>query len=254
MGKYKNIIFLILVIIFTLLYLKNCSKINDLKQQEFKNELNQKALKDSIVYIKNKAGEIQAQKDAFVGTYSEIKNLNSNLYDELKKQKDNVISLTNINAVLNEQVNKLSDSIRNSHILVVYDTITNIYTIYWDFNQKFDEKNYRIIEGHTNFSKDSVKGIVNKGTILDKYQSKFNIVTGFMEEKNQLKIFVKSDYPGLEFNDIQGALIDPNNSDIIKKLMKQKKWHVSVNLGYGLGITSFRPDFYLGAGVSYNIW
>lgn len=42
----------------------------------------------------------------------------------------------------------------------------------------------------------------------------------------------------------------------IEKIIQQKprKWHISAQGGYGYGITTRKPDVFVGIGISYDIW
>lgn len=253
----QRLILAICLIILGIIFFQTCNSNKQLKQDVLKSEINRKALTDSIRLVKNKAGELQSEKNAFVAINKELKDLNNNLYNEVKKQKGNVLSLTILNANLSMKINTLEDSLRNSKHGVIYNALTNSYSIPWDFNQTFDEKNNRIIEGHTVARWDSLSNtLLNEGTILDKFNLNFNIVTGLSEEDNNLKIFVKSNYPDLKFNNIEGALIDPNKSPLIKKLMNQKRWSIGPNAGYGMVITSsgIKTGLIVGVSLQYKFF
>ena len=43
-------------------------------------------------------------------------------------------------------------------------------------------------------------------------------------------------------------------TNTIIKREKQRKWHVGVQTGYGYGITTQKPDIFVGIGVSYTLW
>ena len=57
--------------------------------------------------------------------------------------------------------------------------------------------------------------------------------TGFTENKDGLlEIFVKSDYPGFKVSKLDGALIDPKKSNVLKKYFPEKRWGLGVYCGY----------------------
>lgn len=43
-------------------------------------------------------------------------------------------------------------------------------------------------------------------------------------------------------------------TNTITRQQKARKWHVGAQAGYGYGITTKKPDFFVGIGVSYTIW
>jgi hypothetical protein len=234
----QKLILLIIIVILSLLYFKSCDNKSNLKVENFKLEQNQAALLDSLKYVKNKNGELQAEKLSFISSTNDLKKLSKELSDEIVKQEDKVLTLTKINGTLQSKLDKTKDSLHNLKYKPIFNSETGGYTIKWDFNKKFNDENYRILEGYTDVKYDSTtNSILNQGSILSEDMIKFNLVTGFSEDDGQLKIFVKTDYPGLKFDNIQGTLIDPNKSDIIKKLMKPKRWSIGPNFGYGIVIT-----------------
>ena len=255
-NNQRTILFIAIVIV-GIIFFQTCNNNNQLKQDALKSEINKRALTDSIRIVKNKAGELQAEKNAFVATNKELKDLNINLYNEVQKQSKNVLTLTMLNADLSFKVNLLEDSLRNINYVVTYNKLNDTYTIPWDFNKTFDDKNSRTIEGYTVAKWDSVNNIIlNEGTMLKKFDLKFNIVTGLEEKDNNLNIFVKSGYPDLKFDNIEGALIDPNNSPLIKKLMKQKRWTFGPTTGWGMMMSpsGIKFGFFIGVSGQYSLF
>lgn len=43
-------------------------------------------------------------------------------------------------------------------------------------------------------------------------------------------------------------------TNTITKRQKARKWHVGAQAGYGYGVTTKKPDIFVGIGVSYTIW
>ena len=43
-------------------------------------------------------------------------------------------------------------------------------------------------------------------------------------------------------------------TNMITRQQKARKWHVGVQSGYGYGITTQKPDIFVGIGVSYTLW
>ena len=54
---------------------------------------------------------------------------------------------------------------------------------------------------------------------------------------------------------MDGALIDPKNSDVLKNLMKPKKWSVGVQVGYGVMLNNGNVynGIYSGIGINYQL-
>jgi hypothetical protein len=88
----------------------------------------------------------------------------------------------------------------------------------------------------------------------------FSFVTGLREKDKALEIFVTPKYPGMTVTQIEGAVIDPYKSDVLKKMFPNKKFslgpYVGVGVGAGVGLNGkpiFGPVFNIGVGLQYSI-
>jgi len=79
-----------------------------------------------------------------------------------------------------------------------------------------------------------------------------HLVTGLTEEDKKLKIFIRSDFPGFSITKLDGAIIDPQKSDIIKSFFPKKKWGIGPSITLGLD-NNLKPAISVGISVSYNI-
>lgn len=61
---------------------------------------------------------------------------------------------------------------------------------------------------------------------------------------------------GLEITEMDGALIDPKNSDVLKNLMKPKRWSLGTQVGYGVLLHNgqINSGVYIGVGLQYNLF
>jgi hypothetical protein len=75
--------------------------------------------------------------------------------------------------------------------------------------------------------------------------------TGIKERERQIEIFVRSDYPGFSVSSIEGALIDPRKSEVIRSYFPPKKWGLGPQVG-GTISREGKISPYLGIGLSYN--
>jgi len=84
-----------------------------------------------------------------------------------------------------------------------------------------------------------------------------SLITGLTENGDFLEIFVKSTYPGFTPTSITGSLIDPKNSEVLKRYFKPKKWSVGAFGGYGVYYdpmnVRFGSGLQLGIGIQYHI-
>jgi hypothetical protein len=87
----------------------------------------------------------------------------------------------------------------------------------------------------------------------------FSFVTGLREKDKSLEIFVTPKYPGMTITSMEGAIIDPHKSEVLKKMFPQKKWSVGPFAGVGIGAgSSFTgkpiagPFFCVGVSLQYS--
>jgi hypothetical protein len=257
--KNEKIIYYLTIIILFIILLAQCSSNKKLRTNATISEHNIAALTDTVTTVKNKVGELQQEKIILITSKKTLEDFSKELATELEKQKGRVIYISNMlaqlktdNASLRAENKTLKDSLAN----IIIDG-TNISYLYWDFSKAYDSCNYRVIKGYTAFTIDTnMNGIISKGSELTDFGLTFNIVTGLKEEENKLRIFVKSNYPDLKFTNIEGSLIDPQKSDIIKKLLPQHKWTFGPQLGVGAVYYSgnIKPSIYFGFGGQYTLF
>jgi hypothetical protein len=255
--KLTLILLLTIIILFFLLFMQ-CDRNTKLKTQYNISNNNIKALNDSVRIIKNKAGELQYEKYVLIAEKNNLKLLNENLNNEVKKQKNSVIYISTAYANLKTKIDELStenSSLKDSLSLTLNKNGDTIYNINWNFDKKFDNNNFRVIEGKTKL-KYSNKNIYSLGSDLTKFDMGINLVTGLEEKNGQISIFIKSDYPDLTFSKIDGALVDVNKSEVLKKLMKQPKFIIGPQVGFGTVISNsgLQPTFYIGIGLTYKFF
>jgi hypothetical protein len=244
-----NILYLVTIAILILLLLKKCCSNN---QQDILNAQNIAALNDTIRIEKNKAGEEMALRKSLVTTKENLEALNKNLYDEIKKIKGDVITIHDVQTVLDVDTQYV-----NNTVTVYAD---GNYSLDFKFDTTFSEGNYRKFSGNSFFSIDSISHKINPGnTRINEDEMGFSFVTGLREKDGALEIFVNPKYPDMKVTSIEGAVIDPQKSDVLKSMFPDKKWSVGPYLGVGigakvLGTPSFGPVINIGVGVQYSWW
>lgn len=266
--KNRNLIFFLIFGISIFVNFKACDKIDNLKTEIAVQEHNNKALLDTVETVKNRNGELQQEKTSYITSNKNLREINKELSNEVDKQKGKVIYISNINASLERENKHLSA--RNSSLeqenKSLRDSLSNfkdkegkdVYKLHWDFSNQYDQNNFRIIKGYTAFSIDSSSyKPISEGSELEDFNFGFNITTGLKEQDDMLKIFIKSGYPNLTFSNIQGSLIDPHKSDVIKSLMHEDRWTFGVQMGAGLGYFKggeMKPTVYVGFGGQYKLF
>jgi len=150
------------------------------------------------------------------------------------------------------------------------------YLIPWTMRYDWDSINYDIYKGQTQVGMNIKPGFIWKdgmtnnyllnnafnmthyGTSLTERTSQMELTFGQKIEKNQLRIFVNTNYPGFTAKSLEGVLIDPNTNPYIKSLRKKKQWlpntwSLGVGPSFGYNILANKPYFGVGVHLNYNI-
>ena len=251
--KRKDIVLLAIVAILCLLLFRQCDSNLDLKSQIEIQNMNLDALKDTVRVQKNKAGEATYVRKTLLADKKSLEKLNKDLKDELDKQEGKVIVIERVvteTKVDTQYVNNFLSSYGN-----------NKFSLDWKYDSTFSANNYRKFSGKSFFIVDTLNNKVLPGiTRIDQDEMGFSFVTGLREKDKALEIFVTPKYPGMTVTQIEGAVIDPYKSDVLKKMFPNKKFslgpYVGVGVGAGVGLNGkpiFGPVFNIGVGLQYSI-
>lgn len=220
---------IIVTIIVILLLLKQCEEIKALKAQRDVSELNQIALKDTIRTERTDFGNERFLKNSLLTSNDDLRSLNSDLADEVKKLKGKVLVVTKLVTVIKTDTHYVNNKL-NSYA-------SNKYGLSWKYDTTFSVNNYRKLSGESFFRIDTTNNsVVPLNTRLDKDEIGISMVTGIREKNNNLEIFIEPRYPNMKVTDIQGAIIDPQRSDVLKRMFPVKKWSVGPYLGVGVSV------------------
>ena len=251
--KRKDILLLSIVAILCLLLFRQCDSNLDLNSQLSIQNSNLDALKDSVRLQKNKAGEDTYVIKTLLADKGSLENLNKDLKDELDKQKGKVVFVEKV--VTKTKV--------DTHYVNNYVTLygKGKYSLDWKYDSTFSENNYRKFSGKSFFYLDTnTNKIIPGSTRIDNDEFGFSLVTGLREKDKSLEIFVTPKYPGMKITKIEGAVIDPYKSDVLKKMFPNKKFSlgpyvgVGIGAGYGLNGTPIAgPVFNVGVGLQYSL-
>lgn len=235
----KFIIFLLIIfcIFLILLNVNTCSRSN--------NNITQ--ITDSISKIKTKDGKTYIVKTVPVYIKNkEIPDSIKEIIKELKKEKINPVAVTKT---------EIKTVIKNVTVPSYIEKFPGTYRIKWNYiNNSMPSGNYIILAGNTVC--DSL--MKKSNTVLDSLIVASNLTLALADGvQGKMRILVQSSNPFLRFTSIDGAIIDPRKSKIIKQYFKPSRWGISVNAGYGLGWNSGSGNFiygpYIGIGLSYNL-
>jgi hypothetical protein len=249
--KHQRNLTIVLAIIVVLL-IRRCSpsqgEINSLKQNVF-------ALNDSIRTYKTKNGQLIYEKGAIISENGSLKDYNRALYEEIKYLKDNPIVVIKPEIKIVEVPKYIpiyiKDPIKNSD-----GSITR--TLDWSYDTTYSIGNFRKIYGDFKATVDSSLNLTTSPMHISRDEFGMALTTGLTENKEGLlEIFVTSKYPGFSVTNLDGSLIDPAKSEVLKKYFPPKRWAIGVYGGFGPYIDPFNVKIgmgvQLGIGLQYNI-
>lgn len=248
--RQRNILIIVIILLLAGIGY-GVNRISSLKTQLTVSEQNNRALADTVRVSENKIGDLEYSKSILISEKRELKNLNVDLAEELKKEKGKVRELTKIVSEIK------SDTVYITNTLITYPD--GSYGLDWIHDKIFDDENERHIAGVSKFDLDSNGVITPLETIITRDDIKFNLITGLRETKDgNVEIFVRSDYPNFVPSSIDGAIIDPKKHPVMKKFTKKKRFGIGPYVGLGLGV-NMTPNaniglgFNVGIGVHYSI-
>ena len=257
--KYYVFLLFILVIALSVFLFRTLST---LKQERADRKFEQKieaqnlsALKDSITteYDKKLKAYVSTSDNFVVNKLSDLEKYNKSLTDELKKMKGDILSVieSKIQADLGGITTK-NDSI------VVLDEKTNHYGL--KFNSPYSDAGFQQkLIGMSKFyviPNETTKKwtITPDATIFSTNLTSIAITYGFEDLKDKYKVFAYTKSDKIKITDITGGyFIDKQ----IVKPIKNKKWGIGPQIGYGMSTNSnlTNPSFgwNIGIGVHYDI-
>ena len=250
----KNTLLLIVFFIAACLFLRQCNLADKYQREKVQTEQNASYLKDSLIITKNKVGELEYTRSIFATDLKDLKDQNKNLYQEVKNQYGLVVYISKITGNLRDSISILAGKVGSGNV----GTGTNPDgSKYIDFSNDttYSPGNDRHIAGKVDFrmNKDTVDKRTIKVNLLS--QQRFTVSTGLEQDKDSklLKIFVNPGSPNMSISSVDGALIDPQKSELIQSYFKPKRFTCGPQLGVGL-TTGLKPAIYVGFGIQYNLY
>jgi hypothetical protein len=213
------------------------------------------ALNDSIRTYKTKNGDLVYEKGALISENGSLKTLNKDLANEVQYLKDHPIVIIKTKIVIKHDTIEVPVYIGNP-IWNEDGSVTR--ELKWNYEKDFGKGNSRKLAGKLNVTVDTTMNLTSAPVHITDDEFSLAITTGLTENKDGLlEIFVKSDYPGFSVSSMDGALIDPKKSDVLKKYFPPKKWALGVYGGFGPYVDPFSArvglGVHIGIGLQYNI-
>lgn len=229
-DKYKYTVILLLlsvVLIFT-----NCLAIRQCNSYKDQNNNNIVALTDSIHHYKTKTGELYVSKTLLMGDLKTLQLANDSLYNVIKDMKlKDVQSVVHFNTTVNNEPKDTTWNIDKPKPTDGYQIIYPILNKSFAFVDK-----YRELTGNV-FLNDSILGlnIDNDKVFLD-----------YVVAIENNKVFIKSNNPYVQYNEIQGLTLPQPKKESWMKLVIGP----SINYAYDFKEKRFDPS--VGISVTYG--
>ena len=246
----KNTLIFVALVIFTLLFLRQCNQTSSLRQ-ELENTKktaeihynNLMASNDSLRHYRTENGNLIAERRSFVYDIKEFEDKYSNLSKEYSKQLDLNGKLDKTNTLLKTQI-ELHNSINVDPTVIVSDTGTT-----FKFN-KFDDfgnGNNRTFVGLVKFKPENNSYKIEEST-FDISQN-INLYAAIEEINGYKQVRIASTYPGLNVNSIEN--INLINNKLNEKTPKRGRWSIGAGVGYGMSLVNgqviqFGPNISVG--------
>lgn len=248
LGVKNYVIIAGVVALISLFYLNrfNYNRYLYQKQETFRVTANLNAANDTIRVTKNKVGQSEFDKLAYLGTVKQLSKEKNDLVEEIKKVKGDVKVVVKTNFKIVHDTTKL---------IVTADTINGILVVNSKYDTTYSEGNFRKIgiKHFVDLSNYTTSGYITKDEIG------FSAVTGLKKTDLGYEIFVTPDYPGMTLTGLKGAVVDPRLYNTIPK-RKQPLFSVGASLIYApvnYDLFHKKMDFtqrvVLGVGLTVNL-
>lgn len=196
--NWKGLVIILLVVGLILhnVNLRRQGAINKKKAEVAEHNL--QVANDTIRIIKDKVGKDEANKLAFLtNSIDNLAKMNQDLADEVKKIKGNVQTIIKGEVQIKEVP---------VPFVVRGELIDSTVIARFKYDTTYSPGNFRKLSGHTKY--DLRTGVTSGQKETDELGVKF--ITGIKNlDKGKPEIFLKSDYPGFNVTDLQGAELDP---------------------------------------------
>ena len=201
-------------------------------------------MSDSTAYWKNRTGEEYALRILAENNATSIRERFDSLtaeYERLEEVKPAVITRTEteirIDSVfVSTQVNR--------------DSLGNV-AFNWTYEETYNDMNGFHIKGST--VADSL--LTEAKTTIENLSLKSDLYLSLADgPEDRLQVLVRSGNPRMTISNVEGSLIDVQNSKAFKKYFPVKKWSIGVGIGYGLGVGINNKSFVHGPQITVGVY
>ena len=209
-SNFKNFIIVLLVI----LCLAGAWSLYRTKKDLERTKIELVESQDTTIIYKNKIGELYAARETYIADIKELKAANEELYKEWKNLKDHPIIIEKVETEIKRDTVYTKDD-------VVVDSLSNIYTA-----------NFNFADSHCSISGATTFDIPNKAASTSIYNIEFpaTFTIDIIDKNNTLYLLTKCDNPYVQINNIEGAIVSPEQSKVFKKRFN-RPWGVMIGVG-----------------------
>lgn len=239
------ILILIVVLIFTSKSCQNAKLESEIAKQ------NIEAVQDELRIEKNKNGENQFLKLSLISNIKDLKNLNNELYEEVKKINGEVLAMSKTVISIKGTLEKIPIDRRGENpIALINDTLTA------DFKFKSSGKSWsRSVIGKSVYLMKNVTDSTYAQPLYDELLEDRMNLTVFAsirkrESDDMYEYVLRTDYPNAKL-DVDG-FIDPKMFNNSFSKQSDDRWIIGPYVGVGvINNLSITPTF--GIGLTYKI-
>ena len=256
---YPQFIGYLIAIVVILFLVQTCKNNTDLRKDLSNYSQNVSALTDTLKKERLKNGDLQYSISGFIISEKNLKDLNLQLYNDVKEQKGRVISINRAVINLNQNIKDLNKYIDSLKTIIGSSIKLNdsTYILPWTLSYTYDLNNYDTFKGETELGLNLKTGgkslsdisVINKNTELLSRSSRISLVWGQKMEKGKLRIFVNSAYPGFSAGSLEGVLLDAPS---------KKHWFPGWSIGIGItpsyDFINQKPAVLIGPTLGWQIY
>lgn len=209
-SSFKNFI----IVLLTILCLVGACSLYRTKKDLERTKIELVESQDTTMIYKNKIGELYAARETYIADIKELKAANEELYKECKNLKDHLIVTEKVQTEIKRDTVYIKDD-------VVVDSLSNIYTT-----------NFNFADSHCSISGATTFDIPNKAASTSIYNIEFpaTFTMNVIEKNKKLYFLTKCDNPYVRINNIEGAIVSPEQSKVFKKRFN-RPWGVMIGVG-----------------------
>lgn len=242
LTKNIKMTLVIIIVIVSLLFFRQCEKTKDYKDEVTRITNNQIAMADKIKNYKNKEGNNAAEKKALTLKIEELR-------DSIKYEKNKPpVTIIETEFVIKDSIIEVP--------VYAKDTITgnnDEFKSALTFSKRNEfNKSWRNIDVFVPFNYN--EGRIDYGNASINLEQKIWLNATLSRNPNTKEVYanVSTDYPNVTFNQANGIFIDPNNSENRKFLRSVRKTlGIGLHLGAGFNSEGF-PTPVVSIGINYT--